>query len=305
MMNNVFEMRRIVLFLSMFLLTFTAFSQKRGTHSLEGKKAPEIAVEKWINPWFNPRSEFNLIDFWDQSCLSDPEEIAKLEEMYNKFKWKMNVVTLVAATEETVLGADVKGRFIRAIDTKETMAKQLGIKDYPHAVLIDELGIIRWSGRLKDMTIQAMEDTIFIYRLDGKPFLNQKAPEMVVENWFTEKPDMKGKFVLIDFWATTCATCVQGIPNMNKYSEQFKDDLVVIGMTNEREERVRGMKNPVIEYAIASDTKMTLMKQLGLKGIPYALLIDPKGIVRWEGFPGKKGYELTAEKIKNIIQQYK
>lgn len=304
-------MRRIVLFLSMFLLTFTAFSQKSSTsekvkgYSLEGKKAPEIVVEKWINRGFNPRNEYTLIDFWDRAVLSDPEESSKLGEVYEKFKWRMNIVALVSATEETVLGADVKGRFVRAIDTKETMVKELGIKDYPHAILIDELGIIRWSGKLKDISIEAIEDTTFKYKLYGKPFLNQKAPEIVVENWFTEKPDMKGKFVLIDFWATTCATCVQGIPNMNKYREQFKDDLVVIGLTNEREERVRGMKDPVIEYAIASDTKMTLMKQLELKGIPYALLIDPKGVVRWEGFPGKKGYELTAEIIKDIIQQYK
>ncbi len=304
-------MRRIVLFLSMFLLVFTAFSQESSTlkkvkgHSLEGKKAPEIVVEKWINRGFNPRNKCALIDFWDRAVLSDSEEIAKLEEIFDKFKWKINVVALVSATEETVLSAEVKGRFVRAIDTKETMAKQLGIKDYPGAILIDELGIIRWSGKLKDISIETIGDSILKYELYGKPFLNQKAPEIVVENWFTEKPDTKGKFILIDFWATTCATCVQGIPDMNKYSKQFKDDLVVIGITSEREERVRGMKNPVIEYAIASDTKRTLMKQLELKGIPYAVLIDPKGIVRWEGFPGKKGYELTAEIIKNIIQQYK
>lgn len=33
----------------------------------------------------------------------------------------------------------------------------------------------------------------------AKSFLNKKAPEIVVEKWLTEKPDFKGKFVLVDF----------------------------------------------------------------------------------------------------------
>ena len=88
-------------------------------------------------------------------------------------------------------------------------------------------------------------------------------------------------FILIDFWATTCATCVQGIPDMNEYSKRFKDDLIVIGMTNEREEKVRSMKEPVIEYYIASDTKMNMMRALEIRGIPYAILIDPQGVVHF------------------------
>jgi hypothetical protein len=36
-------------------------------------------------------------------------------------------------------------------------------------------------------------------KLWAKSYINKKAPELVVEKWLTEKPDTKGKFILIDF----------------------------------------------------------------------------------------------------------
>ena len=44
---------------------------------------------------------------------------------------------------------------------------------------------------------------------------------------------------------------------------------------------------------------------LEIQGIPHCILIDPDGIVRWEGYPILNGYELTSDVIKNIIEKYK
>lgn len=43
------------------------------------------------------------------------------------------------------------------------------------------------------------------------------------------------------------------------------------------------------------------MGELGLRFVPYTLVIDPKGIVRWEGSP----YKLTEEVLKDIVKKYK
>lgn len=142
-------------------------------------------------------------------------------------------------------------------------------------------------------------------KLWANSFLNQKAPELVVEKWLSKKPELKNKFILIDFWATWCGPCRQAIPELNEFAKQFKKELIVIGLSDETEEEVKKMTNPVISYYSAIDTKATTKKALGVTGIPHVILIDPEGIIRWEGFPFLKGHELTADVIKGLIEKYK
>jgi cytochrome c biogenesis protein CcmG, thiol:disulfide interchange protein DsbE len=138
-------------------------------------------------------------------------------------------------------------------------------------------------------------------KLWAKSVLGQKAPELVVEKWLTAEPDTKGKFVLIDFWATWCGPCRRAIPELNKFQKQFGDKLVVIGISDEKEEVVRKMASPAVEYASAIDTQGRMKKQLEVKGIPHVIVMDPQGVVRWEGYPLLEGFELTEGVIEDLL----
>lgn len=138
-------------------------------------------------------------------------------------------------------------------------------------------------------------------KLWAKSFLNQKAPELIVEKWLTPEPKRDGKFVLIDFWATWCGPCRKAIPELNALQKKFGDRLVVIGISDESEDKVKSLKDPKMEYTVAIDTQGRTKKLLEVTGIPHVILVDPKGIVKWEGFPLLTGYELSPAVVSKIL----
>ncbi len=138
----------------------------------------------------------------------------------------------------------------------------------------------------------------------AKSYLGKQAPELVVEKWLTPAPKTAGKFVLIDYWATWCPPCRASIPELNALQEKFRSQLVVIGISDEDETTVRAMKSPRIDYAVAIDRKKRMKTQLAVTGIPHVILIDPSGIVRWEGFPLLASDRLTESTVANVISNY-
>lgn len=138
-------------------------------------------------------------------------------------------------------------------------------------------------------------------RLWAASRLWKKAPEFVVEKWVGPEPEREGKFLLIEFWATWCRQCRLAVPKLNGFQRRFADDLVVVGISDEDEATVRRMREPRIGFALAIDTRARMKKDLMVKGIPHAIVVEPGGHVVWEGFPLLAGHELTEELLAGII----
>jgi thiol-disulfide isomerase/thioredoxin len=119
----------------------------------------------------------------------------------------------------------------------------------------------------------------------ARSVLNQPAPPFAVEKWVTPAPNTIGKFVLLEFWATSCPVCKAEISKINDLAARYRDRLVVIGISPESESEVRKMKSPQIDYSLAIDPQKRMKDDLGITGIPHAILIDPNGVVRFEGMP--------------------
>lgn len=121
---------------------------------------------------------------------------------------------------------------------------------------------------------------------------------------------MKGKVMVIDFWATWCGPCVRSFPAMQKVMDKYKDNPNVKFFyicTMEEGDALKTVKdylskNP-LPFTILMDEKtsdMNLYKAFthykGGRGIPYKLVIDGAGNVRFRtlGFSGDEGL-LEAE----------
>jgi cytochrome c biogenesis protein CcmG, thiol:disulfide interchange protein DsbE len=143
-------------------------------------------------------------------------------------------------------------------------------------------------------------DEIPSHEISAKSFLNQPSPPVVAEKWLTPQPTLTGKFILLDFWGTWSGPCLSAIPKLNAFQEQFKDRLVVVGLSDESEREVRNMSEPKIEYSSAIDTQHRASLAYGVQRIPHAVLVDPKGIVRFEGHPGY----LDEQKLAALLDKY-
>jgi uncharacterized protein (TIGR03435 family) len=90
---------------------------------------------------------------------------------------------------------------------------------------------------------------------------------------------LKGKVVVLEFWATWCGPCIQSIPHLNGLAEQFKNKPVVfISVTSENEDVVRlFLKNHPMKTWIGLDDYEIVNKAFHVQGIPHAVIVDAEG----------------------------
>lgn len=122
--------------------------------------------------------------------------------------------------------------------------------------------------------------------------------------------DLKGKVVLVDFWATWCAPCREGIPDLVMLKNEFKDkDVEIIGISVDALTRggataadvVPFMSAYKINYPIVQADELVINAFGGITSIPTSFLIDKMGrvVAKYEGLVSKETYVENLNKILN------
>lgn len=95
--------------------------------------------------------------------------------------------------------------------------------------------------------------------------------------------ELKGKVVYVDFWASWCGPCRASFPVLDKLYGQHKDQgFVVVGINQDDQagDARSFMARLPVGFPLIADPEHRLAEAFDVKGMPSAVLIDRKGIVR-------------------------
>lgn len=114
----------------------------------------------------------------------------------------------------------------------------------------------------------------------------------------------KGKYVLVDFWASWCQPCRKENPNVVKTYQEFKDkNFTILGVSldQKREAWIEAVKEDNLTWTHVSDLQYWNSKVVDLFGfnsIPYNILVDPEGNIIAEDLHG----EALREKLRQVLK---
>src|SRR4030066_2527186 len=92
--------------------------------------------------------------------------------------------------------------------------------------------------------------------------------------------DHKGKIVIIDFWATWCAPCRRGIPDLVEIQKKYQKEVLIIGISLDNETKpdvVPFMKQYRINYPVAYGNMEVITAFGNIQAIPTSFIIDQAG----------------------------
>ena len=114
--------------------------------------------------------------------------------------------------------------------------------------------------------------------------------------------DLRGKAVLLNFWATFCVPCKTEMPWLDQFQKQYRDQgLVVLGISTFDDEAAmrKFVKAMGVDYSMAAGG-FTLEDLYPANGMPYTIYIDRNGRMV-DKVTGLKKREVIEDEIKRIL----
>lgn len=138
-------------------------------------------------------------------------------------------------------------------------------------------------------------------RLGAKSFQGKQLPVAIGnESWISEKVNLEGKVIVIDFWATWCGPCRKASPMLDKLQVEHKGNLEVLAISglNDPESDVRSyVAEHKVAYSHLYDGKQGISSKMEVRSIPHTVIMSTDGVIRWQGNPLSAEFKKALEQV--------
>lgn len=162
-----------------------------------------------------------------------------------------------------------------------------------------EAELIRYADDIKGKFPNNKPVADFVARMEKAKGISvgQKAPDFESSS-VTGAPvklsDFKGKYVLLDFWASWCGPCRQENPNIVKQYQAFKNKnftILSVSLDDTRDKWLKAIKDDKLDWNHVSDLNQwnsKVAKQYQVESIPASFLLDPQGKILAKNLRGSE-----------------
>lgn len=274
-----------------------------------------------------------------ESDIPEQAEVNRFENAIRSVRYERETkffrMNGINAELQAARGEEEKGKMKRELDSLKKITDRLGRKvdsirlnvilDNPHTEkALEELHTVSWSMKSSSEGDPLRHRAELAYRLltpeqqespagreiAGMLFLAQaKEGEPMVDAQLAapdgrpkKLSEFKGKYILLDFWASWCGACIAGFPELKAFAENNLD-VTVIGINlDEKTENwlAASQKHAVSWNDLNVGSNAGFVRQYGVSGIPHVVLISPDGIILKNGWRYPKGK--LEEEFRKIIR---
>lgn len=178
-------------------------------------------------------------------------------------------------------------------------------KEYLQKIYESEKGNLTGFEEYYSKLIFAGEEKL-ISKLKSE-MIKEEAPDFKLLNLDEKevsKVSLKGKIVIVDFWATWCGPCLSSFPGMQKAVNELQNDNVQFifinsweNVENKKENAMKFISDNKYTFNVLLDEKNEVIKSFGVTGIPTKFIIDKEGFIRFKAV----GFMGNTDQIKSEI----